>query len=72
MRRNYIFEREPSMSPGEKLRAFREKLGFTLKDVEIASLQLVQKYNSGYLRAAFAISRARGFCLTSIACKRLQ
>jgi len=46
VRRNYIFEREPSMSPGEKLRAFREKLGFTLKDVEIASLQLVQKYNN--------------------------
>ena len=34
------------MSPGERLRALREKLGFTLKDVEIASLQLVQKYNN--------------------------
>ncbi|PYY20696.1 MAG: hypothetical protein DMG62_22460 [Acidobacteria bacterium] len=34
------------MSAGEKLRALREKLGFTLKDVEIASLQLVQKYHN--------------------------
>ena len=34
------------MSAGEKLRVLREKLGFTLKDVEIASLQLVHKYNN--------------------------
>jgi transcriptional regulator with XRE-family HTH domain len=37
------------MTAGERLRALREKLGFTLKDVEIASLQLVQKLgNSRY------------------------
>ena len=34
------------MLPGEKLRALREKLGFTLRDVEIASLQLVHKHNN--------------------------
>ena len=32
------------MTAGERLRALRETLGFTLKDVENASLQLVQKH----------------------------
>jgi transcriptional regulator with XRE-family HTH domain len=34
------------MTAGERLRALREKLGFTLRDVEIASLQLVQKHGN--------------------------
>lgn len=34
------------MSAGEKLRAVRDKLGFTLKDVETASLQIVEKRNN--------------------------
>jgi transcriptional regulator with XRE-family HTH domain len=46
----FIFVRgEIRMTAGERLRALREKLGFTLKDVEIASLQLVQRHsNSRY------------------------
>lgn len=34
------------MMAGEKLRALRQKLGFTLKDVEAASMQLVQRSNN--------------------------
>jgi hypothetical protein len=34
------------MLAGEKLRTVRDKLGFTLKDVEIASLQVVEKHKN--------------------------
>lgn len=35
------------MLPGQQLRILRERLGFTLKDVELASLVLVQRYANG-------------------------
>ena len=34
------------MVAGERLRALREKLGFTLKDVEVASLRIVERHNN--------------------------
>lgn len=34
------------MLAGERLRTLREKMGFTLKDVEIASLRIVERHNN--------------------------
>lgn len=38
--------KESPMLPGQQLRMLRERLGFTLRDVELASLELVQRYEN--------------------------
>jgi len=38
--------KEGAMLPGQQLRMLRERLGFTLRDVELASLELVQRYEN--------------------------
>jgi len=54
-------------SGGQNLRALREQLGLTMRDVEGASAQIAEKHESPYLRVfAFAcIGTAKSVCLIS-------
>lgn len=42
----FTVSKEGRMLPGQQLRMLRERLGFTLRDVELASLELVQRYEN--------------------------
>lgn len=42
----FTFLKEGLMLPGQQLRILRERLGFTLKDVELASVLLAQRYEN--------------------------
>jgi hypothetical protein len=63
------------MLAGQQLRVLRERLGFTLKDVEVASLSLVQRYqNPKYWIAQSRLSNIESkgfvpniFCLQALA-----